>query len=232
MKQTIYVYANYEYEDHPLFILRLPCSMPIADAANLLSQINEWYGNTDQDTTEYALEFEVWARNLLLDGDILLNPRHLAIGDVQEEFEEFLAGGHMDNLRAYQSVMAMGEQALLDAWNAEGRPDQFEVEPDVRPEDEPRGEMTIRLEVEDDAATQVLYCQFSEQLSKDDLAAFGRMIREPARKMNAQGYDNGDIDWELLVSEACAAFVDKLNGQGRDITGTLIDAPYDYILVV
>ena len=74
MMESIIVYSHYEYEDSPLFILRagMPCNRAeFSNAAAILAALDEWYGNTEQETTEWALEFEIWARSLLLDGGLM-----------------------------------------------------------------------------------------------------------------------------------------------------------------
>ena len=79
----IYTYHVYEYEDEPLFFLELksPDKAPAAILCDILHLLDEAYSNTDMETTDWALEYQLWARMLLAfpTPSIMLNPKHLDI---------------------------------------------------------------------------------------------------------------------------------------------------------
>lgn len=134
MMESIIVYSHYEYEDSPLFILRagMPCNRAeFSNAAAILAALDEWYGNTEQETTEWALEFEIWARSLLLDGGLILNPQHLALEEVKDEFLELLNDGPENIRTRYERMFAADMESLKEAWMAAGKPEQFEFDPDA-----------------------------------------------------------------------------------------------------
>lgn len=134
MMESIIVYSHYEYEDSPLFILRAgtPCNRAeFYNAADILAALDEWYGNTEQETTEWALEFEIWARFLLLDGGLILNPQHLALEEVKDEFLELLNDGPENIRTRYERMFAADMESLKEAWMAAGKPEQFEFDPDA-----------------------------------------------------------------------------------------------------
>lgn len=64
------------YKTHPLCFVDIGKPSP-SQVVRILSQYDEWYGNTDQDTEDYALEYQILARMLLCDNKLLLNPKFL-----------------------------------------------------------------------------------------------------------------------------------------------------------
>lgn len=77
-------YDHYEYAGDPLVFTSLP-GLTEVQAINLLVQFDEWYGNTDQDTNVWALEYQVFTRMLVHNGALILNPRYLALEEVRGE---------------------------------------------------------------------------------------------------------------------------------------------------
>lgn len=75
-------FEHYEYEERPLFFIK--SEMSDAQKLLLISKMDEWYGNTDQDTTDYALEFAIVVR-MILDSYLVINPRYLAIEEVLQD---------------------------------------------------------------------------------------------------------------------------------------------------
>lgn len=95
----IWTYDHYEYGDGtPLFFLRLgdveqnqPNSLAILQ---FIKRLDTLYGDLDEDTTDWALEFQLWTRMLLSDAapHILLNPRHIALDSTfVDEVSAFIA---------------------------------------------------------------------------------------------------------------------------------------------
>lgn len=95
--RQIFVYDNDEYADSPLYFLGLKDAFTSRflngpGICQLLYQLDEWYGNTEQKTKDWALEYQLWARMILsLNAPaIMINPRHLLIADVLDEIVEIL----------------------------------------------------------------------------------------------------------------------------------------------
>lgn len=80
-------FEHYEYEEKPLFFIKR--EMSDAQKLFLISKMDEWYGNTDQDTTDYALEFSIVVR-MILDNYLLINPSYLAIEEVLQDILEII----------------------------------------------------------------------------------------------------------------------------------------------
>lgn len=75
-------YSFYEFKRHPLYFLRIGLDM--REQTKLLRQFDVWYGNTNQETEQYALEYAVITR-MLLNNAIVLNPKYLNLGEVLDE---------------------------------------------------------------------------------------------------------------------------------------------------
>ena len=80
-------FEHYEYEDQPLLFIKQ--EMTDAQKLILISKMDEWYGNTDQDTIDYALEFAVVVRMILCDY-LVINPRYLEIEEVLQDILEIV----------------------------------------------------------------------------------------------------------------------------------------------
>lgn len=224
---TIYpirVFAHYEYEGHPLLILMLPDKIGDSLAARMLHQLDEWYGDTDQDTTDWALEYQVWARNLLAGDGIVLNPRYLAITEVQDIIEDLLSEESYKNRRAYRTAMALDEQKLLDIWSGLNRPDTLSAK-DVSNCD---GVSIIRVSVA--SCEAVVYCRFSKKISVKEAGGFEFILKNIVQELHDQGNEDRDIDWEALIQEACDEFCSRLKDKDSNVQGMLIAAPYDYVV--
>lgn len=79
---TIHIYSHYEYEDYPLFFL----SVHLTEKERMLfiKHFSFWYGNTDQDTETYSLEFSIII-NMLLSNSVVLNPKYLLLEEVLDD---------------------------------------------------------------------------------------------------------------------------------------------------
>ncbi|MBQ3011408.1 MAG: hypothetical protein IJA20_02170 [Methanocorpusculum sp.] len=75
-QSTLRFWAYGEYKDHTLCFVDIGHPTP-EQVVRILSQYDEWYGNTDQDTEVYALEYQILTRMLLCDNKLLLNPKYL-----------------------------------------------------------------------------------------------------------------------------------------------------------
>lgn len=63
VKEKVIAFEHYEYEGQPLYFLEQP--MTEKQKLDLIQKFDEWYGNTDQETTVWALEFQIIVRMLL-----------------------------------------------------------------------------------------------------------------------------------------------------------------------
>ncbi len=75
------------------------------------------------------MEFEIWARFLLLNGGLILNPQHLALEEVKDEFLELLNDGPENIRTRYEQMFAANMESLKAAWIAADKPEQFEFDP-------------------------------------------------------------------------------------------------------
>lgn len=74
---TLLVYTYYEFEAEPLLFIELPKTHD-GSKLMLISKYEEWYGNTGQDTTDWALEFAIFVRMILINY-LIVNPRYLEL---------------------------------------------------------------------------------------------------------------------------------------------------------
>lgn len=74
----------YEYEDanYPLLFVDLP-HLDNRDIVCLLQLFDELYGNTNQETTAWALECQLLTRMLVTEKQLLVNPKYLDVSDLE-----------------------------------------------------------------------------------------------------------------------------------------------------
>ena len=75
-------WAHYEYASTPLCFIKLgneKNKLPNQIIVDLLYLFDMWYGNTEQETTKWALEYQLLARMLISDGALLVNPKYLVL---------------------------------------------------------------------------------------------------------------------------------------------------------
>lgn len=102
MELTFFAYSDGEYAASPLFFAKLPdlgerYNKPEGRAAiaELLQKLDEMYGDLPEDTAKWALEYQLWARMLLAEGAVMLNPKHLDLFDCTYEFKTLAFGNKM-----------------------------------------------------------------------------------------------------------------------------------------
>lgn len=79
--------------DQPLHFLDFSAvGHPLSDQAvlRLLHFFDEKYGDTDQDTEEWALEYQILARSLLCHNALILDPQMLILDDCMDELLSLL----------------------------------------------------------------------------------------------------------------------------------------------
>lgn len=88
-------YSSYEYASHPLLFSFQPMPDPVK--LSLIQKFDEWYGDTDQDTTDWALEYQIVVR-MILRGFLIINPACLEIEEVLPELLEILSNQQTNEL--------------------------------------------------------------------------------------------------------------------------------------
>ena len=79
---VVYGYADYEYVSDPLYFIPIT-GISSEQVVEILSLFESWYGDTSQETTSYALEFETLTRMLVskYTRALIVNPKYLKIED-------------------------------------------------------------------------------------------------------------------------------------------------------
>lgn len=97
MELTFFAYSDGEYSASPLFFAKLPdlgerYNKPEGRAAiaELLQKLDEMYGDLPTETSRWSLEYQLWARMLLTEGAVMLNPMHLALYEDEHTFNSLV----------------------------------------------------------------------------------------------------------------------------------------------
>lgn len=88
LKEAFYDYG--EYRTAPLYFISIG-DIGSDNILKLISQFDTWYGDTDQEITTWATEFQKLALMLINHQMLLVNPRYLLITDILYELNEMLA---------------------------------------------------------------------------------------------------------------------------------------------
>lgn len=80
----LHLYTCYEYKQNPLVFVVLPEELTSEQKCNILMLADEFYADTCQETTDWALEYQLWARMLICNGQLSSIPvntsaHHLAL---------------------------------------------------------------------------------------------------------------------------------------------------------
>ena len=70
----LFCYDQYEYAGNPLAFVVLPAHKTVTDdqKLRLVRLVDELYANTAQETSDWALEFQLWTRMILCDSAVSL----------------------------------------------------------------------------------------------------------------------------------------------------------------
>lgn len=91
-----YFLWNYkEYSMTPLAFMQIGLLSP-DKKLNLLRDFQLWYENTDQETEDFSLEFEVVSRMLLFDDAIIINPKYLRLSEVMRDLMSYMQKEQQD----------------------------------------------------------------------------------------------------------------------------------------
>lgn len=76
-----FIEASNEYKKNPLLFVYLP-HLNNRDIVQLLCEFDTFYGDTDQETTDWAFEYQLLTRMLVHDKCLLVNPKYLDLSEV------------------------------------------------------------------------------------------------------------------------------------------------------
>ncbi len=87
---AIFAFNSYEYAE-PLYFVELP-KISAYQKITLLAMFDTWYGDTDQETTKWALEYQLLTRMLVKENALILNPKHLELDlDILEKIKNIIS---------------------------------------------------------------------------------------------------------------------------------------------
>lgn len=117
----IYVYDHYMYKYNPLFFVHieeLEQEAFLETKAKMLTFLDSQYGDTEQETLDWALEYQILTRMLLKEGSLLLNPRYILMEEIQDELFRILADGPSGNRVSdeYRKTLLIPHDLLIERW--------------------------------------------------------------------------------------------------------------------
>lgn len=92
-------YANYEYEKGTPLAFTQMIALTNNQKVQLLLEYDKLYADTEQDTTDWALEYQVTARMMLHEGWLPINPRHLNLVESLDRLRPILGVGNCQLLK-------------------------------------------------------------------------------------------------------------------------------------
>ena len=109
-------WMHYEYEDagYPLFFVELP-NLGNRHIVRLLNTFDELYGNTDQETTMWALEYQLLTRMLVTKNQLLVNPMCLDLSD-EDVLQAILT--EATDKRIYMSARKISQEEIKENYLA------------------------------------------------------------------------------------------------------------------
>lgn len=109
-----WMHYQYEDENYPLFFVRLP-GLTNANIVQLLNNFDLMYGSTNQETTDWALEYQLLTRMLVHDKCLLVNPLYLNIA-TEGIFRDLTKGLSERDLEIYKKARRVSHEAILKAF--------------------------------------------------------------------------------------------------------------------
>ena len=106
-------YDHYEYEEYPLAFIPLH-NLTDTQKVSLLQQLDTLYGDTDQDTPDYALEYQVIVRMLLHEGWFPVNTKYLALPECMDQLRPILGS---ENSRLLEKAMEPEPEEISRQYN-------------------------------------------------------------------------------------------------------------------
>lgn len=112
MRIDFWMFEKYADLVHPLAFVWLPDLHENPNQAlELLKWFENMYGNTNQNTSIWALEFELLARMLLHDHSLLVNPIHLDLSEVEDELLQML---NPEQAYLYQKARGIPQEKIQE----------------------------------------------------------------------------------------------------------------------
>lgn len=78
-ENEMFFWACYEYANHPLAFVKL--SLSEHNVFNTIRCFEALYGDTEQDVTLWAVEFQIFTRMLVFEQALMVNPKYLDLSD-------------------------------------------------------------------------------------------------------------------------------------------------------
>lgn len=128
MELTFFAYSDGEYAASPLFFAKLPylgthhghpegCVI----CASILRKLDELYGDLPTETSRWSLEYQLWARMLLSEGAVMLNPKYIDLrqdGALDALLEDIpMIDGFADDV-AWRRVAGVPIDEIHEVWDA------------------------------------------------------------------------------------------------------------------
>lgn len=134
----LYFWAHYKYAGRPMCFVKLLDDgekLPADTVGKILFLFDEWYGNTEQRTTDWALEYQLLTRMLLSDGALLVNFRYLDLSGldfedgtcVPSELAAILKSVSLKALHAYSMAHALTQEEINQLYIEEEELDLSEM---------------------------------------------------------------------------------------------------------
>ena len=115
MELSIYCYEHYDYErGNPLLFVALPQPLSAVQKLTLCKAVETMYGDTEQDTPEWALEFQLWIRMLIHRDSLCINPRKLRFSEVEQA--TLLTLLERENRNAYEVALSEAASDSMAEW--------------------------------------------------------------------------------------------------------------------
>ena len=112
MRIDFWMFEKYADLVHPLAFVWLPDLHENPNQAlELLKWFENMYGNTNQNTSIWALEFELLARMLLHDHSLLVNPIHLDLSEVEDKLLQIL---NPEQAYLYQKARGIPQEKIQE----------------------------------------------------------------------------------------------------------------------
>ena len=102
---------QYEEENYPLFFVHLP-NLRNRDIVEVLRVLDMAYGDTNQETTDWALEFQVLTRMLVREKSLLVNPLYLDLSQ-DPTMAELLEALPSEDRHTYRVARQMSQEEIL-----------------------------------------------------------------------------------------------------------------------
>lgn len=95
-------------------LIYVPQSLSAVQKMALCKTVETMYGDTEQDTPEWALEFQLWIRMLIHDDSLCINPQKLRFSETEQATLLSLLEG--ENRNAYEAALSVAATEAMAEW--------------------------------------------------------------------------------------------------------------------